>query len=664
MSLWQIKMKIIEIKDISKTYHLGEFDVSAISDVSLGIEKGEFVSIMGASGSGKSTLLHILGLLDKPTYGSYKLEGREISTLSDNELATLRNKFLGFVFQQFNLLPRTSAKENVELPLIYSASQKFSDATVLLKKVGLADRIYHKPNELSGGQQQRVAIARALINDPLLIFADEPTGNLDTKSALEIIEILQELNSYGITIVMVTHEPDLAAAASRIITLQDGKIISDKSQQFPHKLKTKITGLKQSSISGNHFLHPVFKLQSIGNYFFQAIRSLLSNKTRSVLSILGVLIGVSSVIAMLALGTGAKEDVKKRISSLGSNLLMIRSSSRSVGGVSLEAGSVTRFTIQDVDEIKGKVSGIDKVAATVSGRGQVIYQGKNWNTQIQGTTEDYPDMRNARPSTGRFFTRTEAVSRSKVAVIGQTVVKQLFGDKNPLGEFIKIRRVDFRVIGILPAKGSSGWRDEDDIIMIPLNTAMYRLLGKKYVDSIDVQVTEAELMDDVGAQIKKLIMVLHRLPETQKDTIDIRNMADIQETVTATVKTFSYLLGSIAFISLLVGGIGIMNIMLVSVTERTREIGLRKAVGANNNDILFQFIIESVVICILGGLIGIMLGSMISVILSKLAGWSTRISTSSVLLAFIFSVAIGLIFGIWPAKKASRLNPIEALRYE
>ncbi|MDO8734489.1 MAG: ABC transporter permease [Elusimicrobiota bacterium] len=685
-------MKIIEIKNISKTYLMGEFDVPALNGVSLEIEEGEFVSIMGASGSGKSTLLHILGLLDKSTSGSYKLEGREISKFSDNELATLRNKFLGFVFQQFNLLPRTSAKENVELPLIYSsaplrhsdsvASKKFADATVLLKKVGLADRIYHNPNELSGGQQQRVAIARALINNPLLIFADEPTGNLDSKSALEIIEILKELNNSGITIVMVTHEPDLASAASRIITMQDGKIIADNSQLISHKLRplekcpnghserseesrlrrNEILRFTQNDVKRGFFNN--FKFQSIGSYFFQAVRSLLSNKTRSVLSILGVLIGVTSVIAMLALGTGAKEDVKKRISSLGSNLLTVRSSSHRVGGVSLESGSVTRFTIQDAGEIKSKIHGVDKVAASVIGRGQVVYNGKNWNTSIQGTTEDYSAMRNARPAKGRFFTRVETVSRTKVAVIGQTVVKQLFGDKNPLGEFIKIRRIDFQVIGILPTKGASGWRDEDDIIIIPLNTAMYRLLGKEYVDSIDVQVTDANLMDEVSDKIKKLIIMLHRMPETQKDTIDIRNMADIQETISATVKTFSYLLGSIAFISLLVGGIGIMNIMLVSVTERTREIGLRKAVGADNNDILFQFMIESVVICILGGLIGIMLGSLISVILSKFAGWSTRISLSSVLLAFIFSVAIGLIFGIWPAKKASELNPIEALRYE
>ncbi|MFH1541175.1 MAG: ABC transporter permease [Elusimicrobiota bacterium] len=379
---------------------------------------------------------------------------------------------------------------------------------------------------------------------------------------------------------------------------------------------------------------------------------------------LGVLIGVTSVIAMLALGTGAKEDVKKKISSLGSNLLTVRASSHRVGGVSMESGAVTRFTIEDANEIREKISGIDKVAAHVMGRGQAVYQGKNWNTQIQGTTEDYPYMKNDHPVMGRFFTKNETITRTKVAVIGQTIVKQLFGDKNPLGEFIKIKRIDFQVIGILPTKGSSGWQDEDDKIIIPLNTAMYRLLGKEYVDQISVQVGDANLMDTVSDKIKKLLLTLHRLSESQIDTIEIRNMADIQETVTSTVKTFAYLLGSIAFISLLVGGIGIMNIMLVSVTERTREIGLRKAVGADNNDILFQFMIESVVICVLGGIIGIMFGSLISFTLSKFAGWSTKISLSSVLLAFIFSIVIGLIFGIWPAKKASQLNPIDALRYE
>ncbi len=664
-------MNIIEIKDIYKTYHVGSIDLNAVNGVSLDISEGEFVSIMGSSGSGKSTLLHMLGLLDKPTGGDYKLAGAETSVMTDTELASLRNKFIGFVFQNFNLLPRTTARENVALPLIYSQNNKTADEESLLKKVGLGDRINHKPNELSGGQQQRVAIARALINNPLLILADEPTGNLDTKSAFEIIEILKGLNESGITVVMVTHEPNLAAAASRTVTLQDGKIISDVTRRAPAKRIPRAAENENGTadkdkpvILKTALSHHLLKIQSASNYFFQAIRSLMSNKTRSVLSILGVLIGVTSVIAMLALGAGAREDVKKRISSLGSNLLMVRSGSSHLGGVSLGAGAATRFTIQDADEIEEKIPGIDKVASHVTGHVQVVYNGKNWSTNIEGTTADYPDIHNAHPSSGRFFTEKETVTRAKVAIIGQTIVNQVFGGKNPIGEFIKINRTDFQVIGLLPVKGSNGFRDEDDLVVIPLNTAMYRVLGKEYVDYIDVQVKDAAMMDDVSDRIKKLISALHRLNSSGADAIDIRNMADIQATVSATVKTFSYLLGSIAFISLLVGGIGIMNIMLVSVTERTREIGLRKAVGADNNDILFQFILESIVICMLGGIMGILLGSGISLGLAKFAGWSTKISVSSVMLSFTFSVIIGLIFGIWPARKASQLSPIDALRYE
>lgn len=660
-------MALIELKNISKTYYLGQINVVAVENISLEITEGEFIAIMGPSGSGKSTLMHILGLLDKPSKGNYKLTGKEVSELTDNELAVLRNRFIGFVFQQFNLLPRMSARENVALPLIYSDGKMSTDEILLLEKVGLKDRINHKPNELSGGQQQKVAIARALINKPLIILADEPTGDLDTKSGKEIIDILKNLNDTGITVIMVTHEEKLAEYAKRIIRLQDGKIISDRtvsSRVFPAGKTITMAHLENIPLKHKSNMVSIFGIQKIGNYFSQAIRSLLSNKTRSILSILGVLIGVASVIAMLALGTGAREEVKKRISSLGSNLLVVRPGSQRLGGISLETGSVTRLTLQDVNEIEEKVFGIDKVAGYITGRGQVVYSGKNWNTRIEGTTADYPDIRNSHPETGRFFTKSETINRAKVAVIGKTVVKELFGDKNPLGEFIKIKGIDFQVIGVLPEKGATGFRDEDDEIVIPINTAMYRLLGREYIDYIDVQVINSDLMDNVSERIKKLIVSLHRLPESKTDTIDIRNMADIQETVTQTVKTFSFLLGSIAFVSLLVGGIGIMNIMLVSVTERTREIGLRKAIGANNRDILFQFIIESIDICVLGGIIGIIFGFGFSFALSKFANWSTKISFQSVILSFSFSVIIGLIFGIWPARKASKLNPIEALRYE
>ena len=659
-------MKIIELDNITKTYHTGTIDVPVLHGISLSIARGEFVAIMGHSGSGKSTLLNILGLLDTPTGGAYRLAGREVSRLPEDSLAALRNRFLGFVFQQFNLLGRLSAVENVLLPLVYSGSGKNGatakrDGSRLLEKVGLGQRLLHKPNELSGGQQQRVAIARSLINNPLLLLADEPTGNLDTKSAAEIIHILKELNDSGITIVMVTHEPDLAQAASRIITLEDGRIVSDAHiAQIPAAGGDSGRPLDEAGAKG----HPVANTVRIANYFGQSLRALLSNKTRSVLSILGVLIGVASLIAMMAVGKGAQEEVKKNISSLGSNLLIVRPASPRMGGVAVEAGAAVRLTLADADDIREAVPGIDKVAPYSSGRGQVVYNGKNWNTSIDGTSADYPYMRNAAPAKGRFFTHEETVSRAKVALVGQTIVRELFDGENPIGEYIRIKRIDFQVIGVLPEKGASGWRDEDDCIIIPVNTAMYRLMGKEHVDRIDVRVTDFNAMDKVSEGIRQRIMQLHRLPGERINAVDVRNMADIQNTISSTTKAFSYLLGSIAFISLLVGGIGIMNIMLVSVTERTREIGLRKALGANNKDILFQFIIESVVICVLGGITGIVLGSSVSLTLAHVAHWSTKISPASVTMAFTFSVLVGLIFGVWPAKKASRLNPIEALRYE
>jgi len=661
--------KIIELKNISKTYHLEKVDVPVLHNISLDVTEGEFIAIMGHSGSGKSTLLNILGLLDKPSSGTYTLASNEVSHLSDAQLATVRNKFLGFVFQSFNLLPRMSALENVLMPLVYSENGKkdssfikknHNNAIKFLEKVGLGDRINHKSNELSGGQQQRVAIARALINNPTLILADEPTGNLDSKSSAEIIEILKELNDSGITIVMVTHEADLAQAATRTITLQDGVIISDKKNKKEINKKVIVSA---EGFSKN-ISHHIFKLNRIKDYFFQAIRALMSNKTRSALSILGVLIGVTGLIAMLALGRGAQETTRKQLANLGSNILMVMPGSSMRGGVSLGAGTVTRFTLQDVTEIKEKVPGVKMVAPYVTGRVQIVYNGKNWNTRIEATTGNYQYLRNAVPVQGRYFTDEETTTRAKVVVIGKTVKDQLFVDTNPLGEFVKINKIDFQVIGILPTKGSSGFRDEDDKVQMPINTAMFRVLGKEYIDSMDVQTIDESVMDDVSKRIIKLILQLHRQPESNTNTINIRNLADIQETVASTMKTFAYLLGSVAFISLLVGGIGIMNIMLVSVTERTREIGLRKAIGANNKDILFQFMIESVVICVMGGLIGIILGSLISISLSMFAGWQTEVSFSSILLASTFSVLVGLIFGTWPARKASLLNPIEALRYE
>jgi len=656
---------MIEFKNIHKTYQMGKIEVKALIDVSLRVDSGEFVAIMGPSGSGKSTLMHIIGLLDRPDSGSYYLGNKEITGLSDEGLSALRNRIMGFVFQQFHLLPRMTALENAELPLIYAGKRHLRDkAKKEIEGVGLADRLSHRPNELSGGQQQRVAVARALVNDPLILLGDEPTGNLDSKSKEEIIAILKELNRKGKTIIIVTHEQEIAMQAKRIIKMRDGRIVSDQCLQKEDK--TSELDSAESSFIDKILLHPhnISGQTKFLDYSRQAVFAMLGHKMRSVLSILGILIGVAAVIAMLALGQGAKESIEKQLSSLGSNLLMIRPGSERLHGVALQAGEVTRFTFADVEAISKLHDLIARIYPSVSGRGQIVYANKNWNTQVEGVGVDYAQIRASVPSIGTFFTEQELKMREKVALLGTTVAAELFGDSNPVGQTIKINLVNFKVIGVLPDKGASSWHDQDDVVVIPITTAMYRIFGKQYIDSIFVEARSQDTIEEAQEAISQVIIKQHRLNKDQEDSFQIRDMTDIKRTLEATTKTMSMLLGSIAGISLLVGGIGIMNIMLVSVTERTREIGLRKAIGATNKDIMVQFLIEAVLMSFIGGLSGVLLGAGVAALITVFAGWAAKVSLSSVVLATTFSLFVGMVFGIWPAQKASKLDPIEALRYE
>jgi macrolide transport system ATP-binding/permease protein len=400
-----------------------------------------------------------------------------------------------------------------------------------------------------------------------------------------------------------------------------------------------------------------------GDHIRQAFRAIRSHKMRSALSMLGILIGVGAVIAMLALGRGAKESIAQRLASLGSNLLVVRSGSHRLRHVALEAGAVTRLTVRDAEAIS-KFPEVRRVSPAVRGRAQVVYGNKNWNTRVEGTGVDYKDIRAANPTEGRFFTAEEVRGRRKVVLLGATVSRALFGDEDPVGSMVRINRVNFRVIGLLPEKGETGYRDRDDTMIVPISTAMYRLLGKDYLDGIYVEVADPASMEAAEHAIRALIIKRHRLTKDREDTFEIRNLAEIQEAFESTTKTMTWLLGSIAAISLLVGGIGIMNIMLVSVAERTREIGLRKAVGARGMDIMVQFLIESAVMTFSGGLAGIALGVGISALMAKLAGWAVSVSLFSIILAASFSIAVGILFGLWPARSAAMLNPIEALRYE
>lgn len=653
-------MAQIEVHDMTKTYKMGDTTVYALRDVSLSIHEGEYVAIMGPSGSGKSTLMHILGLLDVPSSGSYRLNGVETSKLSEDQLAILRRRSVGFIFQQFNLLTKMNALENVALPLLYSLGKVTMDkAQELLRRVGLGDRLFNRPNQMSGGQQQRVAIARSLVNGPRIIFADEPTGNLDSASEKEIIQILEDLNKQGITVVIVTHEEEIGQHARRIIRFRDGRVLSDERRDEKPEIKD-IVPLDPRTLKPEPL-----RLTDVREHVREGLRSLAANKVRTLLSMLGILIGVAAVIAMLALGAGAQNAIEQQLASLGSNLLVVRPGTVRVGGVSQASGSVTRLSLDDVTALKAEIAGIKEVSPSVQRTAQVTFQNKNWSTQILGASPSYARIHSAEPEVGRFFSNDENQRRMMLAVLGMTVVRELFGDKNPIGEYIKINRINFQVVGILPPKGATGWRDNDDIIVIPVVSAMKRLLGKDYVDFIEVEAERPEEMDSIQDSIATLLTARHRIPPSQKDNaFDIRNMSDIKDALTSSSKTMSVLLATIAAISLVVGGIGIMNIMLVSVTERTREIGLRKAIGARKTDILLQFLVEAVVISSCGGGIGIVLGWFATLILSAAAGWTTSVSFVSVFVSFLFSVSIGIIFGIYPARRASELHPIQALRHD
>jgi macrolide transport system ATP-binding/permease protein len=653
---------LIDLKRVSKTYIMGTTPVHALKDVSISIEEGDFVAIMGPSGSGKSTLMHILGLLDVPGGGTYELNGETISGYSEDELAALRRKAVGFVFQQFNLLSRTSALDNVALPLLYSERKiDYERAKELLERVGLGNRLDHHPNEMSGGQQQRVAIARSLVNRPMLILADEPTGNLDSKSEVEILNLLTELNDSGITVIIVTHEEEVGQRAKRVIRMRDGLVQSDERLR-PLKLDSARAAMPKRIEAKSES----FEFAHVEQYFEMGFKHLSANKVRTALSMLGILIGVAAVVAMLALGRGAREAVEHQLSSLGSNLLTIRSGAgRGAGGARAESGTVARLTLEDVDSIKTQIENVKAVSASVSGRAQATFENENWNTNVIGAEPSYAQMHNLVPESGRFLNSQENQTRNRVAVVGATVVRELFHGKNPVGEMIKLNKVSFQVIGVIPEKGSGGYMDQDDKIIIPVNTAMKRLFGKTYVDAIEVEMNSSEAATEAQDQLLDLMYKRHNVPlSAQNEAFNVMNMAEIQAALSSSTQIMTLLLSIIAAISLVVGGVGIMNIMLVSVTERTREIGLRKAIGGARRDILSQFLAEAIMISAIGGSMGIILAWITTVLLAYFSGWATSISAGSVLVSFLFSASVGVIFGYYPARKASLLQPIEALRYD
>lgn len=651
---------MIELKNINKTYRMGDIKVPALKNVSFRIEDGELIAIMGPSGSGKSTLLNILGCLDISTSGQYLFDGINVSEFSDSQLACIRNEKIGFVFQTFNLLSRLNALSNVELPLIYAGNhgKRKEMAISALEAVNLMERAHHRPRELSGGEQQRVAIARALANEPSIILADEPTGNLDSKSGQEIMSILTELHKKGITIILVTHDDSVASHAQRIIRLKDGEIVEDQRASDKE-------GVSQTFVPArNEKKKRRFSLAEVTESLTMAVSSIFSNKLRSFLTMLGIIVGVGAVIAMIAIGQGAGAQITEHISQLGTNLLMVRPGASQHGPARSASGSRTSLNYTDAQTIAEQCPSVAKVDASYSRNAQVVYGNKNTNTSINGVTPNFPEVRNFPVEQGSFLTEEDNRLMRRVAVLGKTVVKDLFGEEDPIGQYIKIKRSNFQVIGVMSEKGGSGWRDEDDVIFIPLRTAQKRLFGVDYVSTINVEAKSEEVMDKASAEITSFLRERHKIREGEEDDFNIRSQTEILSTMQETSNTFTMLLAGIAVVSLIVGGIGIMNIMFVSVTERTREIGIRKAIGAQRRDILSQFLIEAIIVSLAGGIIGILSGVLVSKFISQFAGWQTVITPISVILSFSFALAVGLFFGFYPARKASLLNPIDALRYE
>ena len=644
---------IIEISNLNKKFGEGNNEVHILKDINLSIKSGDFIAIIGASGSGKSTLMNILGCLDTASNGSYKIDGEEASNMDSDGLAALRRKKFGFIFQRYNLLSTLTAIENVALPAVYSGvpqSEREDRAKKILSDLGLEDKIKNKPHELSGGQQQRVSIGRALMNGGEIILADEPTGALDSHSGEMVMGIIKELHEKGHTIILVTHDKNIANYANRIIEIKDGEIISDTSKSSHYSFVKKETIKEKNSFS-------FFKDQLVES-FKMALNAISAHKLRSFLTMLGIIIGITSVVSIVALGNGSQQKILSDISSMGTNTIDIYPGE---GFGDMRSGKVKTLTAND-SQVLNRQSYVDSSTPNSSTSGALTYKNIAVNAQVKGVGYEFFDVKGIEIAKGNKFYQKDIKNNSQVAVIDKNTQNKLFPNgEDPIGKILFINKKPLKIIGVSQEKKSAFGNDDNLNIWSPYTTVMNRISGSKNIDSITVKIKDNVSMQAAEKSIIDLLTVKHG---GKKDFFTM-NTDSIKQTVESTTNTMTLLISSIAVIALIVGGIGVMNIMLVSVTERTKEIGVRMAIGAREYNILQQFLIEAILICLIGGAAGIALSYGISVLFNNIVtNFAMTFSTMSIIMAVVCSTMIGIIFGFMPARNASKLNPITALSRE
>lgn len=645
---------LLELNEVSRIYNNGEEETVVLNKISLTINAGEMVAIIGASGSGKSTLMNILGCLDKPNSGEYKVAGQSVAKMDGDQLAALRREHFGFIFQRYHLMSHLSAEQNVEIPAIYAdknATQRKERARELLTRLGLGERIDYRPNQLSGGQQQRVSIARALMNGGEVILADEPTGALDSHSGKEVMAILKQLNEQGHTVIIVTHDPLIAAQAERIIEIKDGEIINDNCHQITvNKVKKETTAVLPSPYFGQIF-----------GRFTQALdmawRAMVVNKVRTLLTMLGIIIGIASVVTIIVIGDAAKSMVLADIKAIGSNTIDIYPG-KDFGSDSPEDRQ--SLTLQDVFALKQQ-SYVQAVTPQVQFSTRLRRGNQDSPASVAGVSDDYFTVYAMTFSQGRSFTQDMIQRQAQVVVIDENTRQRFFPHKKEvIGEQIIIRNIPSTIVGVIAEKKSAFGNGQSLRVWVPYSTLNSRILNRSYLDSITVRAIEGYDASVAEQQILRLLTIRHG-----KKDIFTYNLDSFIKAAESTTQTMQLFLTLVAVISLVVGGIGVMNIMLVSVTERTREIGIRMAVGARASDVMQQFLIESVLVCLVGGLLGIGLSFGIAMIASAmLPDWHFVFQPIALVSAFICSTAIGIIFGFLPARNAAKMNPIDALARE